>query len=100
MILGIVWHTHIMYELFDESIIRLTNYESIRTLTTERLEQLKKENNLMFDEEYLCYNADSYNEYKKYKKMKIAIDVISDENFDQYEFGMNKSDFIKWCKGE
>ena len=100
MILGIVWKVYSMYDYSDVEVRKITTYEPIRTLTTERLEQLKKENHLRFDEEWICYDDDTYNEYKHDRKMKITIDVISDENFDQYDFGMNKNDFIKWCKGE
>ena len=99
MILGIVWEAYIIGDSSDTEIGKIMTYEPIRTLTTERLEHLKKENNLMFDDEWL-YNDITYNEYKKHRKIRIALDVIYDENFDQYMFGMNKSDFIKWCKGE
>ena len=89
-----------MYDYSDIEVGMITTYEPIRTLTTERLEQLKKENNLQFDEEYLYQDEKTYNDYKCKQKMKITTAVISDENFDQYDFGMNKNDFIKWCKGE
>lgn len=100
MILGIVWEAYSIGNPSDIEVDKIMSYEPIRTLTTERLEYLKKENNLMFDDEWLYYDDATYNEYKKHRKMKIATNVISDENFDQYMFGMNKSDFIKWCKGE
>ena len=100
MILGIVWEAYIIGDSFDTEISKIMTYEPIRTLTTERLEHLKKENNLMFDDEWLYWDDNTYNEYKKHRKMKITTNVISDENFDQYDFDMNKNDFIKWCKGE
>ena len=82
MILGIVWKAYSMNDYSDMEVGIITTYEPIRTLTTERLEQLKKENNIIFDEEWIYYDKDTYDEYHNHRKMKIATDVISDENFD------------------
>ncbi len=100
MVLGVVWHVYCMYSSDDKEVGVVTCREPLRTLTNERLEKIKKDTGLKFDDEDLYWDDVSYKEYLKRKKLKVVVEIVTDDSFSQFDFNMSKEAFIDWCNGD
>ena len=96
MVLGTIWSVSASKPHSVEARC-ITEWEPIRTMTPERLDEIKSKECLEFEDEILTESE----EHSDKEWLNVDVEIITDKNYSQFGFDVEieQDEFIKWCEG-